>query len=320
MIKKPIFIIGAERSGTTMLQLMINGHSNIAIPYESSFIIHYYHKLEEFGDLTVQKNKYNLVSKILSFREVSKWNKTVEAESLELRGVTDYSGIIDLVFSEYARLHGKCRWGDKTPGYTPHIDIINKLFPDCQFIHIIRDGRDVALSLKKLWGSNSIIKNLEYWKETVVLAHKMGNMLDPTKYLEVKYEELVLNPQAVLEIVCQFLGEKYENEMINFQHRSKDVVGHLSVTHQNLFEPVNKSHIFKWKREMPNIDKCVCDSVTGSVLEEFGYERWHINHPLMILRKIYINIQEGLEWRLNTSMRKKGKLRRLQQLSSYSDK
>ena len=112
----------------------------------------------------------------------------------------------------------------------------------------------------------------------------MGNMLDSRRYLEIKFEELISKPQPILENVCDFIGERYEDEMLNFQHRCKKVVGHLSVIHSHLNEPLLQSQIFKWKGELSNLDKCVCDKVAGVILEQFGYERWQGSHPLTNLK------------------------------------
>ena len=140
---EPVFIVGVARSGTTLLHLMLDAHSRLAIPYESHFIHEIYKKIDSFGDLTQKGNRIELVEQILSEPFVAHWDKPVRLEDIDLDACTSLGASVDQIFSAYARASGKDIWGDKTPSLGD-IDVLYELFPNGRFIHIIRDGRDVA--------------------------------------------------------------------------------------------------------------------------------------------------------------------------------
>src|SRR5262249_44051088 len=113
----------------------------------------------------------------------------------------------------YAARFGKSRWGDKTPLYSRQMPEISGLLPEARFVHLIRDGRDVALSLKKVWfAPGQDMRTLaEYWSNLIQQTRAFGQQCP--HYLEIRYEQLVRHPADELQRICDFLEIEYDSRM-----------------------------------------------------------------------------------------------------------
>src|SRR5262249_42747737 len=132
--------------------------------------------------------------------------------------IANYAEFVHRVFERYAAGRGKARWGDKTPVYVTDIDVIARLFPESKIIHLVRDGRDVALSMRKLgWGSTRLPDLAREWAWKTTLAHKVGVVLGE-RFLEIRFEELVHEAESTLRRVCGFLDEEFAPSMLEFHH------------------------------------------------------------------------------------------------------
>jgi hypothetical protein len=272
--RRPIFIVGIGRSGTTLLRLMLHHHPRIAIPYESHFIIKYPEKLATYGDLAERANMARLVDDLLREPMVAMWDHTFDRERL-LASIAEptLAAALDALYGQYATAHGKERWGDKSD-YLERLDVINAIFPCAQFIHIIRDGRDVARSVLKLpWGPDDIIRAAEWWNDHVWVARRMGAILGPTRYTEVRYEALVANPEGELRRLCSFIGEDYAPEMLQYHSTSASAIpDERRGQHQRVDGPPDPSRASSWRREMHPYDQALFHKFGGRMLGELGYE------------------------------------------------
>ena len=208
MRSNPFFIVGIGRSGTSLLRLMFHSHPRIAVPYESQFISKYYDNLDKYGNLKEDGEFDRLIKDILNEQYIKMWDHPFDFEKI-ISNVDDRSlrGAFSAIYQDYAKSKGKVRWGDKSD-YLDRMHIINKIFPDAQFIHIIRDGRDVASSVLKLpWGPKDIISVAEWWNQYIWLARRVGSVLGEDRYIEVHFENLVNNPESELKRLCSFLDE-----------------------------------------------------------------------------------------------------------------
>jgi hypothetical protein len=269
----PFFIVGAQRSGTTMLRLMLNSHPNLAIPYESDFIPSFYQKLSGYGDLSLRDNVAKLLKAISENPHVKKGSLIQDSEAVLSYSIRSYADLVNAIFTAYAKREGKKRWGDKTPGYVAKLDIIWKLFPGCRIVHLVRDGRDVAISLRGLdWGSKHIPTVAEDWRWKTTLGHKIGSVLGEY-YLEVHYEDLVLKTEDTLRTICAFLQEPYHKEMLNFYSAAEKEMPKESLKwHKSSVRPPDSNKVYMWKREMSLSDRIIFEQIAGETLELFGYE------------------------------------------------
>jgi len=270
----PIFIIGMGRSGTTLIRSMLHHHPRIAIPYETHFMGRYAERAHEFGDLGLEANRRRVIDEILGEPMLKMWDYVPSAGRILARTrAGTLAGVIDAIFRDYAESKQKMRWGDKSDN-TDSMPAINDLFPDAQFIHIIRDGRDVARSVIKLpWGPNDIIEAATWWNDYVWVARRMGAILGKERYTEVLYENLVANPEAELRRLCRFLRESYAPEMLDYHKHAEGLVPEeRKFQHHNIDAPPLTSRACAWKREMSPTDVKLFSRYAHRMLRELGYE------------------------------------------------
>lgn len=293
---RPFFIVGCDRSGTTLLRLMLNQHSNIDIPDESDFVAYMIESDAEDIDLENDEVLGNFLDELFAIKRLNDWK--IDGDEVRRRifsSERSIHGVIRSVFEFHMEKNHKKRWGDKTPRYTRYIEDIHRIFPQALFIHIVRDGRDVAISLKKAeWFSDKIVEIANHWKSMVTSGMHAASFLE-TKYLEIYYEELVKDPERVLGRVCIFLGENFEEGMLGYWKNADVTFNEMwRGDHELLRGKVTTGRIGRWEHELSESEKFVFEFIAGNELEQLGYRRarrsriGHIMIGLGILWKQYI--------------------------------
>ena len=296
MISSPFFIIGAARSGTTFFTLMLNSHSRIAVPFESHFFPEYYSRRDSLGDLENSvKDRLYLIKSILAEPFVASWDKRVEPEELDIGNCTSLEKTIDQIYAAYARKHGKSIWGDKSPSYIMKIDVLNRMFPSSKFIHIIRDGRDVAMSVaKQWWGEKNFMTAVDDWARNVDRARKMLRMLPYDRHMELRFEDLVCAPARELRRVTGFLGLDFEEKMLNScpEDKAREFVNiDLKTDHSHLSEPPSLSQTYKWRQKLSSADQAIASEIGGNLFRELDYPEGVTRHRLKIFKKYFHRIK-----------------------------
>lgn len=275
-----------------MLRLMLNNHPNLAIPHESAFITIYQKRLQNYGDLRAPDNVRRLLDDVSQHRLVKRGNLIPDPEAILARPIATYRDFVDAIFDTYARGLDKPRWGDKTPYYTPDIDVIRGIFPDAKIIHLVRDGRDVVLSQRSIeWMSGNLPKLILDWRWKTTIAHKVGAVLNDD-FLEIRYEDLVRTPEPMLRRICSFIDEPYEPAMLNYSSTADAVVPEESLKwHRKSIRPPDVAELEKWKTHLSRSERIIFEQLAGDTLELFGYEREHLA-PTMASRalKVYYTL------------------------------
>lgn len=274
----PVFIVGAPRSGTTMLQYRLRNLPSISLPTgESHFFMPLYRNREAFGDLSQLANIRVVLQAMYDqsreFLETDlhgmRFDRDALAAELHAAGRHTLPAIIGGLFEKNARGEGKVRWGDKTPYYVMHMTRLLEWFPKAQFVHLIRDGRDVALSLfgrrNDFYVYNAYFA-AEYWESYIEKGREQGRQLPPGQYLELRYEDLLAQPEVTMQTLCEFLGEPYMAEM--FAVSPVDDPGKTPLVH----EPLKTDNAGKWRTRMSAAQISAFESVAGNTLRELGYE------------------------------------------------
>jgi len=273
----PIFLVGAARSGTTLLQYMLRSHPRISLPTgESHFIVPMGEQAAVFGDLSRLENIITVLETI--FRRHKEFlveelhgihfDVRMIATALHRRGVRDMPSLIDGLFRLNAEGEGKVRWGDKTPYYAMHLERLLSMFPTAQVVHIVRDGRDCALSmLERKYDLNifNIHEAAETWLRYVRAAREFGRRVKENQYFEFRYEDLLTDPESTMRNICTFLGEDYSESVVNFCKPSEPGKTPL------LQKPVQPQNSDKWREKMSDWHKRIFESVSREVLCESGY-------------------------------------------------
>lgn len=253
---RSLFILGCPRSGTTFLASLLT-NTPYGEPVESHFITKYYKKLANYGDLKIQKNFYSLVKDILNERSIAQWNLDIDISKF-YQSMKEYSyrEIVNRIHLLRAGKKGRSSWGDKTPHYILDIEILYELFPESKFLYIVRDGRDVALSLlNKPWGPKNLYSCAEYWKECNVAQPVYETLKEKNQFFSLQYEELLTNTETKLWEICKFL----EYEQSEDERRA-------------LIETCKNGNFNKWKSKMGIEQKKVFEAVAFDTLKRFGYE------------------------------------------------
>jgi hypothetical protein len=283
-------IVGSPRSGTTLLRFIIDSHSDLAIPPETGFL-GLGLKFRGKGD----KLREEFFRALINFpTEAPAWpdfeipQETFRASLEEINPFTIPEGYRTF-YKLYAARFGKSRWGDKTPLYCMELNTIRKILPEARFIHIIRDGRDAALSLRRMWFSPGweIETQAAYWRGCVLAARRAG--AGRQDYLEVRYEDLILNTRETLNQVCAFVELDYDDAMLRYHTRTperlKEHKGRflpdgtvLRTQEQRLsqqkrtIEPPDPACVFAWKSAMSTEERERFRLVAGDLLKDLGYE------------------------------------------------
>lgn len=179
--------------------------------------------------------------------------------------------LMEAFYSAYAAREGKQLWGEKSSVFFRKIKELNDIFPEVKFIHIVRDGRDVFLSWRKLLPKrrNVCVSALE-WRHKVGRIETSFEVLNPERHLTIRYEDLVTAPDVVLERLCAFLGVDPEAAMEEFWKKSDRYIG----SHHSdlIFQPISPTSIGKWKKQMKNFETRAYEAIAGPALQRYGYD------------------------------------------------
>lgn len=270
----PFFLLGAARSGTTMLRLMLNGHSRLAIPFESHFLRPIFAELP--SDRLLSKDEVaRFAELVITERNFPTWHlQPAQVRELIAFAPATLATLVDALFRLEIAPSGKPRWGDKTPMYYACWRRLLGLFPGSKLVHIIRDGRDVSRSLERLgWHGATTADRAAYWRERVEHAHAAARELGPERNLIIRYEDLVLETRPTLAAICTFLGERLEPEMLHF---FDDPRPHLSAIdgdiHRKLQRAPQAGDVERWRREMPPEQQLEFERAAGDALRLMSYE------------------------------------------------
>lgn len=273
----PVFIVGAPRSGTTLLQYILRSHPSLSLPTgESHFFIPLMRGEASFGDLTRPENVRRVFEAMhrqsRSFVETDLHGLRFDAAELTKACVADQRhtmrDIIAWLFERNAAGEGKPRWGDKTPYYVLHMSSLLRWWPNAQFVHIVRDGRDVAMSLfgrRHDFGVYNTYFAARYWEQYVEVGHRQGGQIPAGHYLEIRYEDLLSDQRATLGKVCSFLDIEFDEALMH--HKPSGGKGKTPL----LKSPVRADNAEKWRSAMTPLQVRVFEAGAGDWLRHFGY-------------------------------------------------
>jgi Sulfotransferase family len=271
---RPLFVVGCPRSGTTMLALMLHAHPNLAIPPETRFLIKTWRKRHAFGDLQTEEQRLELAS------TVTKWGSRVRDLGLDpadlrkkiLEGPPTIGSAFGIVFREFAQLHGRARWGDKRPAYYQEVDVLLRLFPDAQIVHIIRDGRANVASLKRMpWWKFDSVTSMATWSLAEHCMRRNQRRLPADTFYAIRYESLVAEPERELRKLCAFLDEDFHDAMLE-PNRVTGVVPERKHWHESLKTTVNQSAVDSWRTGLESWELGLMETVLRRKLRRNGYE------------------------------------------------
>jgi hypothetical protein len=281
------FIVGSPRSGTTLLRLMLDAHPDLAIPYETRFFTGRHPTVptdflqrQLLFALVMRKTRGDWVSFGISRFEF--WWALQQIQPFSM--AQGYEAFFDL----YTKKKNKPRWGEKTPAHARSLPKIRELFPRAKFVHLIRDGRDSVISIRQRWWSPpTFAAQVQIWAGNVKAAR--GDGLGQPDYLEIRYENLILETRTQLEQICQHIELPFDQAMLEHHLHANERLAELKPlwiqskkqmysvekrlqAHLNTVRPPDKTLIGKWKTELTVLEQEQFLEIAGDLLVELGYD------------------------------------------------
>ena len=248
---RPLFLVGSERSGTTMLRLMLNQHSQLSWPYEFDFSVDRIPDDEGWPDVDAYVDWLSVhriflatglrADRSLQFPDLlhSFLRQTAEREGVDVVGATCHR----------------------------HFDKLLRVWPDARFIHILRDPRDVALSCIQMGWAGNVWFAVDRWIEAEESWDRLARKVAPERFLEIRYEQLVAEPEATLHSICDFVGVGYEARMLEYSASST-------------YSSPDPSLLYQWKRKANTEQLALLEYKTAPLLNERGYASSGVDpHP-----------------------------------------
>lgn len=284
-----VFIAGCPRSGTYLLSLLLGSAFDIAIPVETHFIPLFERVLFLFGDLREYANRRRLLMCIYDFLEI--WTprserdrdwRTIRRHTLLatrirqeaiLENARSYPQLATGLYREFAAIAGCRLYGDKSAFYR-HVPLerIEAGLPGLRVIHIIRDGRDVALSWLGIWTRPpTLAAAAREWVRHVEGKRAWGGR-HPERYLEVRYEDLIARPEEIQTRIAAFLGLPAPLAVASFHTSELAATLASGAPHSKIASPLDPGNIAKWRRTMCVADQALFEAVAGTTLSACGYE------------------------------------------------
>lgn len=268
----PLLVLGVRRSGTTLLRVMLDRHSELAVPDESYFIPQL---ADRHGERPDPEDFVDDLRRLPTLRD---WGVSPDDVRARLRPGATLGEAVAAVHEAYAAARGKRRFGDKTPMYMAHLPLLERLWPDALYVHLVRDGRDAALSflamprgiVTETWAHPRDVAGFAcQWRTEVEDARRLGARVGPGLYLEVRYEALVADPERELRAICAFAKLEYEPAMLEYA----GTVDVSAKPHQTRLAQVPTPGVRDWRRELPAAGVTAFERIAGDLLAELGYER-----------------------------------------------
>jgi LPS sulfotransferase NodH len=274
-----VFIVGCARSGTTLLQRLMDAHPLLAIAPEMHWITNAFKRsrwnarqclvtTEMLGALAAHEMFPQLEVGREDFLRLVSSDKPIKGAKFLTR-----------FFGLYRRTKGKLLVGSKTPAYVRRLEALHALWPETKFVHLIRDGRAVCLSVLDwnhaertagryaTWAQDPVTTAALWWERKVQLGREGGRLLGPGLYCEVRYESLVADPAKECASLCAFLGVPYEAAMVRFHEgRARtDQPDHP-------WRPIMPG-LRDWRSQMPADALERFEAAAGNLLDQLGYPR-----------------------------------------------
>lgn len=290
-LDSPLFIIGSPRSGTSLLRLILTSHSQILVPPECGFIIWLHTKYANW-----QRSDNNNGSRLTSFlddlfesKKFDTWllDKTFIKDQIVARQPENYAELCGVVYATFGMTTGKdfSMWGDKNNFHINHLGELLNLYKKARFLHIVRDGRDVACSYREVMAAKSKspyapkletnITNIALeWSNNVMKIDSFMTLMPREATMTIRYEDLVLNSSSSVMAICEWIGMPFEADMLNFyqQNKSKKLEPELTMDwKKRTLQPISDDTLGRYASLLSNEEQDEFLAVAAIALCRFSY-------------------------------------------------
>jgi hypothetical protein len=286
--------------------MMLASHSRLSIPPETRFLVPL---AKHFSiDRSLTEDEIESVLSIITGYDT--WpDMKLDAQDFRRRvskltrpRVRD---IAEVVYRSYMEAEGKPRWGDKSPIYITIVPELATMFPTSRFIHVVRDGRDVAKSFQATpWRGRWLHDSAERWIRALKCQRRWDLSEVCNRILVIHYEDLVLNTESMLRAICRFVGEEFESNMLSWEGKvDEQVPERARMHHRKLKLRIGAEGVARWKRELSRREVFVCEAFMAPLLACHGYERCYTSRlwvPAFTLTRWYCrSVSSGEQFAIN---------------------
>lgn len=300
--RAPIFIVGVNRSGTTLLRLILNAHPHIAIPEELNYFnpwidAHWRERADDIEGFRRRVHWYlheKLPAGVLPGIDLD----SLEDEIVARARVYDWRAVYQGALASWAHHFDKPRWGEKTPGNLFYVDTLRTMFPGAQFLHLVRDPRAGVQSMQKtsFFGDDVAINALnrrKYLREGLYRDATMPS----DQWMRVRYEDLLRTPEKTVRGLCDFLGEPFTPSMLSYYERAEQYMHSAAANGHNQAarRPIDASRAEAWRDRLPPMDAARIESICRHEMNALGYTP---DGPSLSLAARLLLLLKALYWRL----------------------
>jgi hypothetical protein len=279
------FVVGMNRSGTTLLRMMLDAHPELTIPPETHFVPDLIKACRD--DAATPEDALAAMKK---HREWGDFDVTDEEMLSRLRALPKLrpGGAVRAFYAIYMEQQGKPRWGEKTPTYVQKMKLIQRALPEVRFVHVIRDGRDVALSVLDRTVRDLTAGDVaRRWNKKIAKARADAPAL--RHYKEIRYEDLILDTEPILRDVCEFIELPWNDAVLHYHERSPERLQEMAralpgdgrakeltverrmATHAMTTKPPTADRVARWRTQMSAEQRAEFEAEAGDLLEQLGY-------------------------------------------------
>lgn len=273
-IRGPLFVVGCPRSGTTLLQRMLDAHSAVAIAPETHFIRRFWKNRNRYGDLSRDANFAGLVDDILAIPEFPEMHIAAERyRAAAMDGERSYRALFACLLDLFATTRHVPIVGEKTPNHVEYAVTLLEFFPDARFVHIVRDPRAVVNSWRSVpWSTGSLVGDADVWRVSMATVRKYPAWVRD-RFHTLTYERLIAFPGVELRQLCAFLGLDFEERMLDYHAGPTPVDIEREPWKTATTQPLDITSATRWRNEMSASMISTIESVTWLEMRRLGYPR-----------------------------------------------
>lgn len=300
------FIVGMPRSGTTLLSMLLNAHSQVRVSFETHYFGRFYRPCQRRKALSNPATAHQFVCSFLDSPEVNQFGLSLDEKRYIYQQATcksqiSHSDILSALLQLYAQKQNKAIWGEKTPEHFFYIPQIMQLFPQTKIVGLVRDPRDVHLSLQSVpWAPGNIVTHARLWRKSIALMEQSQRQY-PQQVRIVRYEDVLRQPEQELANLCRFLGIVFEEQMLaRPQASGAPFDPDQEPWKQKNLQPLDPANSYKWRQRMPARDTRLMQAYLSESLQHLNYSaapqpwQWHdsVYHLLKELQSmaLFLNL------------------------------
>lgn len=270
----PLFIVGMPRSGTTLVSMLLNAHPEVAVTPETHYFTRFARVGERRGAFASAAGRRLLIGEMLKSKVFSAFGFTEDEvegilDGVEAAPLPGHRDVLAVIAGAYAKKNGKVQWGEKTPGHVLHLDRVLESFPEARVVNVVRDARDVSLSLGRVpWQKGNLLSHLSDWRRCTRAASRVAG----DNVLTVRYEDVISSPHEAVERICAHVRVPFDKGMLEYPYKARpNFDTAVEPWKSRNVERIDSANQGKWRREMSHSDQQISWLMVGDDLEALGY-------------------------------------------------